>query len=201
MDATSRPLESPPASPDSATLPASRLTPGPAEIRADETYASTATCPDCDGARVVDDNAASVPCPTCDRQGIVCSWCGGKLHELDAVPDRAGDCRACLTTRRHRETFRDVAAYDAAYDASTWEGLARAAGDQADRFLAQLTATRRELASAVATRSTLRRELDEARALLVARGREIEDLKRQLRRRAVPMTADQIERDDGEVAA
>ena len=125
--------------------------PGSAPLDATETslvvHASTATCPDCDGARVVDDNAASIPCPTCDHQGVVCSWCGGKLHEYDAIPDRAGDCRACLTTRRHRETFRDVAAYDAAYDPNTWEGLARAAGDQADRFLAQLTATRRELAT------------------------------------------------------
>ena len=52
---------------------------------------------------------------------------GAGVHELDAVPDRAGDCRACLTTRRHRETFRDVAAYDAATGKEAWRTFTTAA--------------------------------------------------------------------------
>lgn len=42
---------------------------------------------------------------------------------------------------------------------------------------------------------------EQLKIVWVDEGVQFKDLKRQLRRRAVPMTADQIDRDDGEVAA
>lgn len=222
-----RPLESPPASPDSATLPTSSLTPGPAEIREGELpsstvlcdYASVATCPTCDGDRYVDDGAVSLPCDACDRTGEVCSWCHGTLIAYPSP--RAGECRSCRATAVHRTTFASAEAFNAAYDIGTadapsWEGLYRRANDQAERFLVELSEARGKATRAENECAMLRSELASAKADLRAAMakaqrkieadhtehlREVEDLKRQLRRRAVPMTADQLERDDGEVAA
>ncbi len=168
MDATPRPLESPPASPDSASLPASRLTQGPAEIRADEHPADTVPCDSCT------DRAPDAP---------PCSLCAGRgwLHDQD-----------------------------------TWPGLARASAEQAERFRVELSEARSQLTSMRTERDLLRRQVEaaqhevrmfaeKAQAKIDEMHREhraeVEDLKRQLRRRAVPMTADQRERDDGEVAA
>lgn len=151
-------------------------------------FSPTATCPDCSGSSYVDDNATTLPCPSCDRTGTVCSWCSGSLHDEDTPLHRAGDCRSCLTTAVHRSTFASVAAYDAAYDTNTWEGLARSNADQAERALRELADMRQRLNAARETIAaqgfeidTLRRAQHTASVAAGLQRREIDDLKRQLR--------------------
>ena len=81
MDATPRPLESPPASPDSAILPTSSLTPGPAEIREDDRPANTVPCDSCDGDGFHDRDGDAQPCSLCAGRGYV--------HDVDTWPGLA----------------------------------------------------------------------------------------------------------------
>ena len=152
-----------------------------------EVYPATVTCPHCEG-EPLDGHEVGVYCLACNGSGRVCSWCRGTLG--------AEFCTDCGSTAAHRTTWASLDLWTAAYDPCTWEGLARRAGEQAERFRLELSETRQVLASVRADRDQLARKVEEdagilrqsqdrARETIAEQAREhraeIEDLKRQLR--------------------
>lgn len=146
-------------------------------------------CPTCDG--YPDGGPHQADCDACAGRGVVCAWCAGSLAG-DATIGDLGRCSGCGSTAAHRTTWPTLAAWTAAYDPATWEGLARRSGEQSARFLADLGECRVQLASVkvecarqrdkvAAAEHETRQACDRARVKIAEMDREVADLRRQLR--------------------
>lgn len=164
MTTSTRPLESPPASPDSALLPASSLTPEPAEIRAGETVEPSYAGDPCDycGGEGTDANAK--PCPICEGTGRHPSW-QDLYHRARALAARIESrLNAQVSSLEQSVRYERDAAAAKARDYAAYMDSARATMDRGREMI-----------------DKLERDLERARKRAESAVREVEDLQRQLR--------------------